>query len=304
MPKPKPMTILICFVIFVFFVFMTFPFQNLRGFIFGRIYQTTKILIVAEDLYPTVFGWPGLGIRNVNVTLPVGNSEMDLASEKLIFRVGLGGLIPPVPAVIMSMKGLKKGGDLYMKFSQTRTRTSGTVQADDVELKQLAFSGLSEPIPGKLNLDTDFTVDTSDLSKSVGTAKLDVFKLKVPPQNLQGFLLPPLNVGEIKGRLTMKNGIAEIGSFQFGSKDSDIKGSISGDMRLGQTLMASFLNLTLKIQLSDSYRQNPQAATFVSLLESYKTSATGGEYAMKWSATLQDMTTNIVAAIPQKVVQQ
>ncbi len=302
MPRPKAITILICFALFVFFVFMTFPFQNLRGYIFGKIYQNTRILIVAEDLYPTIFGWPGIGIRNVNVTLPIGNGEMDLASEKLIFRVGPGGIFPPVPAIIMSMKGLKKGGDLYLKFSQTRTHMSGTVQADDVEMKQLAFSGLSEPIPGKLNIDTDFVVDSTDISKSTGSAKLDVSKLKVPAQNIQGFLLPALAVGDIKGKITMKNGIAEITSFTFGSKDADLKGSISGDMRLGQNMLSSFLNLTVKIQLSEAYRNNPQAATFVSLLESYKTSAT--EYGMKWSATLQDMTTNIVAAIPQKLAAQ
>jgi hypothetical protein len=57
--------------------------------------------------------------------------------------------------------------------------------------------------------------------------------------------------------------------------------------------------VVLKLQLSDKFRQNPQSATLVSLLQSYQNN-TPGDYAMKWNATVNDMSSNLVMAIPQK----
>ena len=63
--------------------------------------------------------------------------------------------------------------------------------------------------------------------------------------------------------------------------------------------MASNLNLVLKVQLSDKFRQDPQSATLVSLLQSYQLN-TPGDYSMKWNASIHDMAANLVLAIPQR----
>lgn len=303
MKMPKWTTLIICFVLFLFFLVLTFPFQNLRGFIFGKIYQTTRIMITAEDMYLSLFGWPGLGLNNVTASIPMGMGEIDLASEKLIVRVGVSGLLPPAPAISMSLKKLKKGGDLFVKMSQTKSRMSGAVEASGVELSQVAIPGMAEPIPGKLDLDGDFSIDTTDFAKSTGSAKLDLTKLKIPAQNLQGIILPVLKVGDIKGKLTMKNGAGEINNFQIGSKDSDIKGTITGDLKMAANAMASVLSLNIKLNLTEPFRQNPNSATFVSFLDSFRT-GTPGEYNIKVSASLNEFSTNavgvLVSAIPSK----
>src|SRR5262245_48987430 len=113
MKMPKASTVITCFIIFGVCLVFSLPFQNLKGWIFGKIYNATKILIVAEEIYPSFFGWPGIGIRNVNISLPVGDDEMEFASEKLIFRLRPAGLFPPALAISMKMTNLKKGGDLY-----------------------------------------------------------------------------------------------------------------------------------------------------------------------------------------------
>jgi type II secretion system protein N len=297
--KPKLSTIFLCLGLFLVFLIFEFPYQNLRGYIFGKIHSNTGILIVAEEIYPSFFGWPGLGVKGVNVTLPIGSGDLDVTSDKLIFRVGLSGFFPPVPSISLSLKGLKKGGNLFVKFSQTSSVMKGALEASDVVLDQLVFSMLPEPIQGKLNTDADFYIDRKEPTHSSGQVDLGIDKLRLPGQNIQGIILPALNMGTLKAKLNLKNGVAEISSFNFGSNDSDIRGAATGEIRLGQELSASFLNLSLTVSLSEAFRKNPQSATLVSFLESFKTAE--NEYGMKWSATFQQMSTNIISAIPQKV---
>lgn len=299
MNRPKLTTILLGVGLFLFFLLLTFPYKNLKGYVFGKIQAATQIQIVADDLYPTFFGWPGVAIRNATVTIPMGASDIELTAEKVVARVGIGGLFPPTPLVSMSISGLKGGGDLYLSFSQSKSSTSVRAESDALELGQIAIPGMSGRISGKVDLDGKFVIDQQDLSRSTGEATLDCKNIKIPPQNLQGIVFPPLPLGPTKAKIAIKNGTAELATFQFGEPTADFRGSATGDLRLGANLMASFLNLTIRIQLTDKFKANPQSATIVSFLESFKT-ATPGDHAMKWSATLQDMTTNVMAAIPQK----
>lgn len=298
--RPKASTIAICIALFFFFILITFPFGNLRGAIFGKIYKTTGIVLIADEIYPSFFGWPGLGIRNVDVTLPLAGGELELSCKKLIFRVGIGSLIPFAPSVSMSMEGLKQGGDLYVKFSQSKTTLDAKFDADAVALEQISIPGMAEPFSGTLNSEGYLTYDSSDPSKGVGKIDLNAEKLRVPGANIQGFIFPAMTMGSVKGQLNLKNGIAEFTNFQIGSKDSDFGGSILGDLRLGRDFLSTFVNLTLRLRLSQRYRQNPQSETVVSLLNTFKT-ATDGEYAMRWNASIMEMQSNPLSAIPQAV---
>src|SRR5437899_1786864 len=55
--RPKISTIFICIGLFLFFLLICFPYQNLKGYIFGRIFKETGITVVADDIYPSFFGW-------------------------------------------------------------------------------------------------------------------------------------------------------------------------------------------------------------------------------------------------------
>jgi type II secretion system protein N len=285
--------------LFLFFVLLTFPYQNLSGLLFGRLYKETRILIVPQDMGPTFLGWPGLVLTNVNVSLPLGNGDVDLRAERVVVRVGLGSIFPPAPSLSLSMSRLKGGGDLYVRLVPGRSRVRAVVEAEKVDLKQARIPGLPEPIPGILDMDADVTIDRTDATKSNGEAALSVAGLRVPALNLQGIVLPVLKMGDIKAKIAIRNGSAEITQFQIGNKDSDISGTAVGDLKLAPNLMMSFLNLTLRLQLTEKYRKDPQSATVVSFFDTFR-GAEPGVYGMKWNATLQDMTTNMMAAIPQK----
>lgn len=299
MKRPSIGKILLCFGIFLFFLFVTFPYQKLRTLVFKKIYDNSGITISADSLALNLLGWPGVSLKNANVSLPAGNSEITLNSKSLITRVRLAGFLPPVPAISLSLDELKGGGDVFARLAQYGDTVRVLAEASKANLAQVAIPGFPEPIPGILDMDADLVLNQADLSKSTGSFELDLTKLSIPALNLQGIILPVLNFGDVKAKVSIKNGVAEILNFKIGSKGSDITGSITGEMRLGQTLQASALNLTLKLSLSPSYVANPQGATLVSLLESYKNSK--GEYGLRWNATIQDMTVNVAAALPQKV---
>lgn len=282
--RPQLKTILLCIGLFIFFLILRFPYQNFRGYLFGQIFNATRILIVADDIYPSLLGWPGVGIRHVDITLPVGDSELDLSSEKVLAKIGLGGLFPPVPAFSLSILDLKKGGDLYLKFSQSGKQMNASVEADDVELEQLKFSSLAQSFVGKLNTDTDLSIDTDDLSKANGKISLDIEKLKLPMFNMSsyGFVIPSIKVGSVKSKIKIQNGVAEFSDFKIGGKDSDIQGSINGEIRLGRDILSSSSNLVVRLQLSDALQKNPQAETLVSFLKVFRNEKTGA-YAIKCS---------------------
>lgn len=295
--------ILLCVCLFFFFLLVRFPFQNLRGYLFGKIYQNTRILIVADDIYLSFFGWPGLGIHNVAVTLPVGGSELDISSEKVIVRVGLAGIFPPTPSFSLAMRDLKKGGDLDLAFSQKANQMSASVEADDLQLEQLRFSALPNAILGKLNAEGDVDVDTTDISKSTGEIELDVTNLKLPPFNIQlspayGFVIPAMKVGALKARIRIRNGLAEIATFQLGGEGSDIKGSMTGDIKLGRTLMSAAANIIIRLEFSDNIKKSSQAETLLSFLNTFKSEKTGN-YAIKCVRPFAEVAACLL--LPEKV---
>lgn len=297
MTRPRTHTIFIASGVFLLLLLLKFPFGNLKGTIFNRIYSQTRILLIAEEIYPYFFGWPGIGVKNVDVTLPVAGEELSLSCKKLVLRVGLGSFFPPTPSVSLSMKSLKKGGDLYVKYRRLKTRTTVGVDASEVSLAQLTWPGFSQPVDGMLNAEADFTMETTNLAQSTGGIELTVKQLTIPTQNLQGIILPEMKIGALKAKIIVKNGMADFSSFQIGSKESDLQGTVMGDLRLGSELRDSQLNLTLRFQLSDRYRQLQEVQSLVLFLDSYKSSK--GGYAMRWNSRIGDLTT---APFPQQVV--
>lgn len=306
MQKPKTSTLLISLALFLFTSILFFPFNNLRGYIFSQIFTKTGILLVADDMSLTFFGWPGLILYNVNVTLPVAGGEMELSTEKLIFKIGVSSLFPPTPSISLNLKNLKKGGDLYVNMSQSAGLAKVQIDASDVNLAQIAVPGLGENIPGLVSAEGKMDINNLDFSKSIGSLEIKGKDLKVPHQVVgspaQGFSfdIPAMTVDKFNINLNIRNGSLEFSNINLGTPTSDLRGSVTGDLKLGQRIEQSILNLTLKLQLSNKILQDPQAKTFTSFLEGY-TLKTAGEYGMKWFASIQELTGMSYKILPEKI---
>lgn len=302
MKKPKLSTIAICVGLFLIFFALAFPFQNLKGKAFEYILKNTGILIVAEDLRPTLLGWPGISVKNVNISLPVAGDEMEFASEKLVFRARLAGLFPPVPGISMNMTNLKQGGDLFIKVGQPSSGIYAYIDASQVNLEQIRIPHVQEIFEGIVDAEADLHINTEELSKTAGDFEMSAEKLKTPNYMVEipgmPFLIPGMLIGPMEIKTNIKNGIVEISTFKFGKQDSDLSGSLTGEVRLGKDYLKTFLNLTLRLAISSRILENPQNVTFLNFLSSLKTDVPG-QYAMKWSASIQEMMSNPLKAVPE-----
>lgn len=301
MTRPSTKTILIAVGIFLFFLVLRFPYRNLKGYIFGQVFKTTGIRVDAEDLSPSFLGWPGLKLYKASVSIPIGmTSELNLAAEQVTARVGIGGIFPPSPSISVYAYKFQKGGNLYVKGSQSRNFIGGSLSAEDLNLAQFLSVGLPAPIEGILRASGTFGYDQADLAKSTGNIDLSIAKLDIPGMNTQGIPLPAIQWDEVKARLVIKNGSLDVLQGQFGTPQSALRGTLSGNVRLGRDIYTSFIALVLRLQMTEAYRMDPQSATLVSFLKTYESSTKPGEYVLKWNATIQEMMTNLLLALPTK----
>ncbi len=98
-----------------------FPFSNLKGYLFSQIYRNTGISIVfAEDLYLILLGWPGVGMKNVEVIIPAMDGEIEMTVRRITARVGIGSVFPFSLSYSIGIDGLKKGGDIFVKLSNLK----------------------------------------------------------------------------------------------------------------------------------------------------------------------------------------
>jgi type II secretion system protein N len=286
-PKPQPKTILISIALFFFFLVMLFPFQNLKGYIFSNIYKQTGIVVLAEDLYLTFFGWPGVGMKNVDITIPMGGSDLDISAKKLTVRVGLSGLFPPRPSYSLYLSELKKGGSLYAKFSQSSSVTKAYFDFDKVNLDQLKLGNGHQNLVGTINGEGELYLDHADSTKSSGYIDLKGEKLKSPALNTPGLSLPAINLGPLVLKAQIKNGTAEMQSFTIGNKESDMVANFTGDLRFEKELMNSRLNLNAKFTFSEKFKADAESQTlltFFGILDPNKT----GNYDLRLNPSLQE----------------
>src|SRR4051812_23137951 len=109
---------------------------------------------------------------------------------------------------------------------------------------------------------------------------------------MPGMFLPALSWDEVTAKLAMRNGNLEIVESRLGTPKADLQGNLTGYVRLGRDWPSSSVNLTMTLRVSEAYRNAPTSSTLMALLNTYKSAKNPGEYAMKWSGTVQAVTMN------------
>ncbi len=304
MRKPKLKQILVVIGLFFFFLLVFFPWQNLKGIVFAKVYAATRILLVADDMSISLFPLPSVTLSNVNVTIPIGDAEIELASEKLGLRIGMASYFPPNFGISMNLKKLKKGGDLFMNTGQSGNTVSLKLDASSVNLEQLSLPGLTRPLLGTVGSDANLRIDQADLSKSTGTITMKGENLKTPGQMVDvmpgmSFAIPGLAIGKFDGQINLKKGVMDFANFKLGDAQSDLSGTVAGDIKLGQDLNRSQVNIMVRLKLAQKILNDPQNKTFVSFLEGYQTSP--GEYGLKWNAMVAELSGLSIKVLPEKL---
>lgn len=303
MAKPKKTTLLICFLVFISGLIFFFPLQNLKGLIFQKIYENTGVLIVAEEIHPLFLGWPGIEIKNVNVTLPAGEDDIELASKSMSFRLRLSWFF--VPSVSLSFDELKGGGDLFLKFGERGASSTVVVSAEEFNLAQIKLPGIHQSIRGIVNGDVWVKYQETPFSDSKGNIQIQGKGVKLPPILVNNpmlgppFQIPELEAGDLDIQLKLQDGGVAFQSFKLGNPSTDISGSLTGDAKLGDSPMDTQVNLTLRFVFASKIVSNPEYKTFLDFVGAYKTEKSG-EYAMNWTASIRDIA-NLTKALPSAV---
>lgn len=307
MKRPKAKTIFICFGLFLVFLLLRFPFSNLKGYVFSQIHQNTGISVVfAEDMYLSLLGWPGIGLKNVEIIIPeqVMGMEMDMSAKKVVARVGIGSILPPSLSYSVAIDGLKKGGDVYVKLSRLKMAKNGALtsanvyfDADKLDLSQVPLGGQS--LTGKLSGEVNLSMEMTDLSKTQGNLTLNIDKFSTPGASPQGFVIPPIKMGDLKSKVQVKGGTVELNNFQFGGAGSDLQGALGGEVRLGPNFFQSALNITMRVKVAESFAKNQDAATLITILDNFDKRAPGKEYNLRWNKSIAQISQNFLDHPPE-----
>lgn len=296
MPKPKKSTVVLGLIVFILGFVFFFPFQNLKGVLFQYIFDNTGILIVAEDIHPVFLGWPGVRFNNVNVSLPVGPDDVELASKSMTVR-GIRFSLPFIYTPSLFFKELKGGGNLFMKFGRSGPVTVVALETDAFNLGQIKLPVLGQSINGILNGDISLKTNSANFAETKGTVRLTGAGIKTPAilvnNTMLGppFQIPELEAGDLDIKMGFSDGVMTISNFKLGNQKTDLSGTLSGEAKLGATSDQTQINLTLRLVFSSKILDNPEYKTFLDFLGAYRT-ATAGEYAMNWNTTIAALLNN------------
>lgn len=300
MNKPSPRMVLICVGLFLFFVLIQFPFKNFRGKIFEEIYRNSGILMTADDMGISLFGWPGISFKNLNVD--VQSSGFNINAEDAVVRVGLGHLWPFALSYSGSLDNVGTGGDAWFRFVDGGDSYDLGAELTNFDSKAIAFQGTPAPIHGPISGDIDLIINTRTPDKSSGDIQITGKNLVLQPQNYPPYLsiAEPAKIGPGKITIKVSNGVAEITQFQMGNDASDLKLTLSGRLKLEPVLYRSHLTLRLDIKLSDKFSNSPSAQDLKGYLSTFELSS--GNYAMQWNKTINELTDiNSLGPLPQPI---
>lgn len=269
---------------FWLFCYWTFPYERVASQLVDQVAASGKgFTLEIGELSP--YWLSGVELSNVVLRKSSGEPppmpapgdktpapDRALRIPELRARVGLFGLIfgnrnvnfdaeLPSGAISGSYQGSSSQHNVSAKLDQVDMGKLGVLEA----LVQI-------PMQGTLNGDIDVSI-AQDPKLSQGSVKLSLDKLvvgdgkaKVRMGALGGLTLDPLEAGDLKIELDIKDGVALLNRLSSDGKDLKLKGS--GDVRLGTPLSSSRVSVLVNVKFTDAYRnKSPRTQAMFGLLD-------------------------------------
>jgi type II secretion system protein N len=139
--------------------------------------------------------------------------------------------------------------------SRTRSDFSFQFEAEKMDLGKLGILPLLAHVEGSAMIEGSGSLsgDLNNPSTWNGDIHLNLSRIVIAQQSIQGFSIPKLTDSEGKIELAIDHGKAVIRAFKLGKAGSqdDIIATLTGDIMLGKQLPASTLALQARFKLSD-----------------------------------------------------
>lgn len=274
--------VLFCLLVFIPFLYLLLPREAIINRIIYEIENNTasKINTSGEEwIFPL-----GIAFKDMEFTRREGNSNHILTRiERLDIEMPLKGIVSLSPVTVLT-------ADIYggtAKGLLTLSNKDRVVQANWTDVDMSRIEGLKEiPIEIMGRLSGDLLVRLRD-NIPEGELRLLIKDGKLSKIKILGFSFPDIPVDEVQGIVDIKGYTLSLKDVRF--KNSDIKGTIKGDLQLGPQIGSGSLDISIRFAVGEKIRKDQQA--LLSFIERSKDRE--GYYTIKIKGDIKKPTFNI-----------
>lgn len=245
----------------IFFTFIKFPETKIKNYIQSSIQNSLgnygMSLISKSSTLSLKFGIR-YQIKDIQLFWPPPSEN--------ITHLDLIEFSPSILSLLAGKIGgsfsLRQGDGIFSSSFVTRQTKAGReidlkIHMKQLDLGKLGVFQLGTALKGSTLLAGDIsysgTLETPETW--MGHVKLNISKLKIDPQSIQGFAIPQVNVSEGLLDIKIDKGKGQIQTFKLGKSGTstdDFIGTLSGDLQLAPSLDAITLNTKTEFTLSEN----------------------------------------------------
>jgi type II secretion system protein N len=281
-----------CVIFTLTFVFY-FPVQTIYSKFLVKSFRVAPGCTISVDNYSFKFFLPHIEVKNLSIPkscMKKPGSPIVLEKSEIYFG---GFSFSPIGLVIKINTQLKKHPlNLYVSVG-----TSAQVlklhdhEFDLVKLQPIIkeFINLNIKAQGKIIVNGNFLLENNRLKTL--ELKANSKTLKLLDQNIQGFMLPTINLEHLDLEVIGDNDNIQINKMIIGKKDKDLFASVEGKVKLNQSIPALSI-LDLKTNLNFSKKLLNQYSFISMLMAQFKNGPTSFKMSVKGSLGSPSVTKN------------
>ncbi len=187
--------------------------------------------------------------RETEIEITDMNQKLQL--DRLEAGISVAGYIFGKRPFVIKAEGF--GGTLRAEAGSKKDKVFIYVDASDIDTLKLDIlkekTGLN--IKGTFSLNADIIYDKKESKNNNGRISIEFKGSEIKGGRIMGFEIPPVNTGDLKGDIEIKEGKFKITNFK--SKGKDIELRLSGDGNFQSPPARSNLNLSLKVKPAQAF---------------------------------------------------
>lgn len=240
---------------FLFFTFLKLPEDRLKNYIEGNIASaltSQNIGFSANEGHISVFFGLSYIMKGIILTPPAPSKPIQIEEIRVSPAI-LPMIVGKMGGKIRVKPGGKDAGSLEASFSMKKDKINFSYDLRTIDLGKVGLLAALGDLKGSAIVSGkgDFNGDFSNPSTLTGQIRLDISKVQLDAQSIQGFSLPPIRVSEGKVDLEINQGKAVIKAFEIGKTTSDdLRLKLTGGATLGRQISSMDINARADFSLS------------------------------------------------------
>jgi len=230
-----------------FFVLISLPENEIAKYIIQKYIKPNDIDIT----YKSASISPDLSLVLKETEIEIQDVSKKLSLEKLKIGVSVFKYLFGKMLLNISAKGF--GGDISIALGTKKDEIFIDVDTDELDVSQIEYlkekTGLN--IKGLLDISFRLDYNKKESQKNKGGIKLTIKNIEIKGGKIMGFEVPPMDIGDLKGEVEIKEGKFKVVNLKSKGKDLELR--ISGDGLLTSPPSRGSLNLTLRLKPTQAF---------------------------------------------------